>query len=211
VAHFINADWQLEKRVLDLRLIDASHNADNIVEPVKSIFAEYGILNKVFSVTLDNASANKNAMDKLKPILKEYLGADLFLHQRCACHIINLIIKEALIVVTPLIDNFRTIISFLNSSNQRIVAYKSYCIALSVRPRKFSRDMDVLWNSMLKTLLPHRSTFSTFIEANYPRPTGSPFLLTDDHWEMAEKMLNFLNSFMSPLFICLVCTILRLH
>jgi len=129
---FINVDWQLEKRVLGLRLIDVSHIADNIAERVKSVLAEYVILNKVFSVILDNASANENAMDKLKPILKEYLGADLFLHQRCACYIINLIVEEALIVVTPLIDNFRTAISFLNSSNQRIVAYKSYCIASSI-------------------------------------------------------------------------------
>jgi len=113
VAHFINADWQLEKRVLGLRLIDVSHNADNIAERVKTVLAEYGILNKVFSVTLDNASANKNAMDKLKPILKEYLGADLFLHQRCACHIINLIVKEALVAATPLIDNFRIAISLI--------------------------------------------------------------------------------------------------
>ncbi|XP_066333587.1 zinc finger BED domain-containing protein RICESLEEPER 2-like [Miscanthus floridulus] len=174
VAHFINADWQLEKRVLGLRLIDVSHNAENIAERVKTVLAEYGIHNKVFSVTLDNTSANKNAMDKLKSILKEYLGADLFLHQRCACYIINLIVKEALAAVNPLIDNFRTAISFLNSSSQRIAAYKSYCIASSVRPRKFSLDMDVRWNStylMLKTLLPHRNTFSTFIEANYPRPS----------------------------------------
>ena len=59
VTHFINADWQLEKRVLSLRLIDVSHNAENIVERVASVLAGYGILNKVFSVTLDNASANK--------------------------------------------------------------------------------------------------------------------------------------------------------
>jgi hypothetical protein len=71
VAHFINGDWQLEKRVLDLRLIDVSHNVDNIAKRVKSVLVEYGILNKVFSVTLYNASANKNTMDKLKPTLKE--------------------------------------------------------------------------------------------------------------------------------------------
>jgi hypothetical protein len=198
VAHFINADWQLEKRVLGLRLIDVSHNADNIAERVHNVLAEYGILNKVFSVTLDNASANKNAMDRLKPVLKEYLGADLFLHQRCACHIINLIVKEALAEVHALIDDFRTAISFLNSSNQRIAAYKSYCIATRVRPRKFSLDMDVRWNStylMLKTLLPHKETFSTFIEANYPRAPGSPFLLTDAHWHMASKILKFLELF----------------
>ncbi|XP_066341330.1 zinc finger BED domain-containing protein RICESLEEPER 2-like [Miscanthus floridulus] len=198
VAHFINADWQLEKRVLGLRLIGVSHNAENIAERVASVLAEYGILNKVFSITLDNASANKNAMDKLKPILKEYLGSDLFLHQRCACHIINLIVKEALAAVNPLIEDFRTAISFMNSSNQRIVAYKSYYIASGVRPRKFGLDMDVRWNStylMLKHLLPHKSTFSTFIEANYPRGSGSGFLLTDDHWAMANKILKFLELF----------------
>jgi len=48
VGHYINADWQLEKRVLGLRLIDASHNADNIVERVSNVLNDYGILKKVF-------------------------------------------------------------------------------------------------------------------------------------------------------------------
>ena len=130
--------------------------------------------------------------------LKEYLGVDLFLHQHCACHIINLIVKEDLIVVTPLIDNFRTTISFLNSSNQRIAIYNSYCIAVGIRPRKFGLYMDVRWNStylMLKHLLPHKNTFSTFIESHYPRARGAPFLLTDEHWTMATKILAFLELF----------------
>jgi hypothetical protein len=99
VGHYINADWQLEKRVLGLRLIDVSHNAENIVERVGNVLNDYGMLRKVFSVTLDNAYANNKAMDALKPVLKQYLGADMFLHQRCACHIINLIVKESLVGV----------------------------------------------------------------------------------------------------------------
>jgi hypothetical protein len=198
VAHYINADWQLEKRVLGLRLIDVSHNAENIAERVANVLNDYGVLKKVFSVTLDNASANNKAMDALKPVLKEYLGADLFLHQRCACHIINLIVKEALVVVNPMLDAFRTAISFINSSNQRIAAYKSYCMASGIRPRKFGLDMDVRWNStylMLKHLLPHKETFHTFIESNYPRPRGASFLLVHDHWAMATKIMEFLELF----------------
>jgi hypothetical protein len=61
----------------------------------------------------------------------------MFLHQRCAYHIINLIVKEALDALKPLIETLRTTILFLNSSNQRIVAYKSYCIVTGVRSRKF--------------------------------------------------------------------------
>ena len=118
--------------MLGLRLIDASYNADNIVERVSNVLNDYGILKKVFSITLDNASANTKAMDKLKPVLREYLGADLFLHQRCACHIINLIVKETLVAVSPMLDAFRTAISFINSSNQRVAAYKSYCMVLDL-------------------------------------------------------------------------------
>lgn len=132
VAHYINSDWQLEKRVLGLRLIDCSHNGQNIADRVASVLDDYCLTEKVFAVTLDNASSNVSAMQKLRPVLSKYLGIEvvdddrddnahsinsLFLHQRCACHIINLIVKEALTALKPLIEKFRIAISFLNSSN----------------------------------------------------------------------------------------------
>ena len=213
VAHYINPDWQLEKRVLGLVLIDCSHNGQNIADRVASVLGEYGVLEKVFAVTLDNASSNVSAMRMLRPILSKYLDLEvpvedprhpetavttMFLHQRCACHIINLIVKEALDYLKPLIKVFRTAISFLNSSNQRIAAYKNYCIASSYRPRKFQLDMDVRWNStylMLKTLFPHKDPFTTFIHANYPRGEGGELLLTEEHWVVAEKVFKFLELF----------------
>ena len=138
VVHYINSDWQLEKRVLGLVLIDVSHNGQNIADRVVSMLTDYGLTEKVFAVTLDNTSFNVSAMRKLRPVLSKYFGIEvvddpvesqsdnassltvvnsMFLHQRCACHIINLIIKEALEALKPLIEIFRTTISFLNSSN----------------------------------------------------------------------------------------------
>ena len=133
-------------------LSDCSHNGQNIAHRFESVLGEYGVLEKVFVVTLDNVASNVSAMRMLRPILSKYLGLEvptedprhpesmvstMFLHQRCACHIINLIVKEALDYLKPLIEAFRTTISFLNSSNQRIIAYKNYCIASTYRPRKF--------------------------------------------------------------------------
>jgi hypothetical protein len=97
----------------------------------------------------------------------------------------------------PYIEAFRTAISFLNSSNQRIAAYKSYCIAMDVRPRKFGLDIDVRWNStylMLKHLIPYKNTFSVFMDTHYKQVMGQA-LLTDDHWYVAEKILLFLELF----------------
>lgn len=146
VAHFVNSNWQLEKRIIGLRLIDVSHSGENIAERMLAVLEEYALTDKVFAVTLDNASANSNAMERLSPRLSAYVG-ELFLHQHCACHIINLIVKSGLKRLKPYLDAFRTAISFLNSSNQRIAAYKSYCIATGARPRKFGLDMEVRWNS----------------------------------------------------------------
>ena len=53
---------------------------------------EYKIENKIISITLDNASTNNVAADLLKPAIQLNLNGDLF-HNRCACHIINLIIQ----------------------------------------------------------------------------------------------------------------------
>ena len=196
VAHFVNSNWQLEKRILGLVLIDVSHNAENISERVLSVVQEYGLTNKIFSITLDNASANSKAMDSLKPALSGYIG-DLYLHQRCACHIINLIVKAGLEIFKPMLQDFRTAISFINASNQRIALYKNFCIAKGIRPRKFGLDMDVRWNAtylMLKHLLPHRVIFSVFIASHHPMADGQP-LLTDLHWTIAETVLLFLEQF----------------
>ena len=54
VSHFGNSDWLLEKRILGMRLIDVSHNGDNIAERVHAVLEEYGLTEKVISVTLDN-------------------------------------------------------------------------------------------------------------------------------------------------------------
>ncbi|WVZ56995.1 hypothetical protein U9M48_007443 [Paspalum notatum var. saurae] len=143
-------------------------NAD---ERISTVLGEYGLTDKVFSITLDNASSNSTAMDTLKPLLSGYVG-HLLMHQRCGCHIINLFVKSAFDVLKPYLDDFRTAISFLNSSNQRIAAYKSFCIAMSVRPRKFSLDMDVRWNStylMLKHLIPYKSTFVVSYRPTTPK------------------------------------------
>jgi hypothetical protein len=112
--------------------------------------------------------------------------SSIFLHQRCASNRLK-----------PYIEAFRVAISFLNSSNQRIAAYKSYCIAVGVRPRKFGLDIDVRWNStylMLKHLISYKNIFSVFMDTHYKQVMGQA-LLTDDHWYVVEKILLFLELF----------------
>jgi hypothetical protein len=90
-------------------LIEVKHTGENIAKKVGCVIQEFGLLDKIMSVTLDNATSNAKAMKSLTPLLAGYLGSEptptptdpnkikynLF-HQRCACHIINLIVKSGL-------------------------------------------------------------------------------------------------------------------
>jgi hypothetical protein len=136
VFHFVTEDWELEKRVAGMRLIDCSHTGINIAERIMQVISEYSMSSKVFSITLDNASANAFAMTELVPHLVPYVTFSLtaagLMHQRCACNIINLIVKSGLKRIKYQLKDFRRAISWLNSSNQRIASFKSFCIAHGV-------------------------------------------------------------------------------
>jgi hypothetical protein len=54
-----------------------SHNGVNIAERITCVIQEFDMTDKVFSVTLDNASSNSTAMLTLSPMLAGYLGVDV--------------------------------------------------------------------------------------------------------------------------------------
>jgi hypothetical protein len=100
VFHFVTEDWELEKRVVGMRLIDCSNTGINIAEHSMQVISEYSMSSKLFPITLDNASANACAMTELVPHLVPYVTCSLtiagLMHQCCACHIINLIVKSGI-------------------------------------------------------------------------------------------------------------------
>ena len=101
------------------------HTGENIAERIACVIEKYSLIDKVFSITLDNASSNARAMSTLTPLFAGYLGADpspeptdpskvnySLVHQRCACHIINLIIKSGLKRFKPYLEDLRSAINF---------------------------------------------------------------------------------------------------
>jgi hypothetical protein len=61
--------------VIGLRLIEVRYTSENIVERIVVVVGEFCLVDKIFSVTLDNASLNSKAMDTLIPLFAGYLGS----------------------------------------------------------------------------------------------------------------------------------------
>ena len=98
--------------------------------------------------------------------MRPHLGdfhEELF-HVRCACHIVNLIVKDGLILVIDSIQKIRQCIVYLSNRSQRVASFKILCRAYEMRPRKFDPDEQHRWNStyiMLKEVMPYRLVMTT--------------------------------------------------
>lgn len=96
-AYFLDTDWKLDKRIIIFCNI-TSHKGDDIGRAIEQCLRLWEIT-KVFTITIDNASTNEVVVAYMKKRLTGYktlmFDGD-FLHLRCACNIINLIVKDGL-------------------------------------------------------------------------------------------------------------------
>ena len=191
VAHYVDSNtWELKKALLGFELIDVSHTGPAIAAKILQVVEEFGLESKVFAITLDNASNNARAMTDLIPKLSAYSAPYLF-HQRCACHIINLIAKSALKLMKAPIEKIRSGITYLSISNPRLAEYKRWCEAASNAHHVYNVDMDIRWNStyiMIRDLIRDKEQFTMFVNSN----SGGAIYITDHDWVMAQMIMEFL-------------------
>ncbi|KAK3221833.1 hypothetical protein Dsin_008858 [Dipteronia sinensis] len=166
---------------------DQPINFENIFKVIIDVLETYGITNRIISITLDNASANASfvALFTERNILQ---AGSYFFHQRCACHIINLIVQSSMKEVSAYIDRIRSAISWIGSSNPRFREFGRHCTLNGLRPRRFQTDMLVRWNStylMLQNCLDYDTTITGFFNmklAEIGSSQAQAQALTSDDW-----------------------------
>jgi hypothetical protein len=107
-AHFIDRDWIQYKKIIIFCLI-FNYSGDSIRKMLESSLREWGI-SSVYTIIVDNTSANTVGIDYLKRGLKDKNYTILrakFLHMRCVAYILNLVVCEGLEELDGCIDNIK--------------------------------------------------------------------------------------------------------
>jgi hypothetical protein len=65
-CHFVDSNWLLQKRILNFCNVPPPHSGVVIADALRENFNGWGIMRKVFSITVDNASANGVATEILR-------------------------------------------------------------------------------------------------------------------------------------------------
>ncbi|KAH9792650.1 BED-type domain-containing protein [Citrus sinensis] len=210
-AHFIDEEWVLHKRILTFTPI-SNHKGDGIGKLIENCLIDWGI-EKLFTITVDNASANTLAIAYVKKKLANWSGNSmvlngLYMHVRCSAHIINLIVQDGLSQVSHSIASIRNAVKYVRSSPARLQKFKT-----CVDREKISRgglmvlDVPTRWNStylMLEKAVAFEKAFERLKEddghytnwfdedESEKRRVGPPI---DKDWENAKRLVKCLSIF----------------
>lgn len=150
-CHWIDDSWTLHKRLIAYREFDTVHSAQNISMKIRVILQEYGLVQKLFSVSFDNASANTASLDSLIATCQPSFGGRFF-HVRCICHIINLCVQDGLACLKDTVAPIKSAISYLCRHSSLLKRWKRFCRENHLTYKKFTLDVSTRWNSTYKML-----------------------------------------------------------
>ncbi|KAL9679045.1 hypothetical protein QQ045_017555 [Rhodiola kirilowii] len=151
-AHFLDSDWNLHKKILGFSHMPPPHTGNALVEKINSLICEWGIDKNLFSITLDNASANDSFVEKLKLQLN-FRGLLLlngqFFHVRCCAHILNLIVQDGLKAIDDSVVKVRDCVKYIKGSMARKHKFLECVeqVGLTGNRRALRQDVPTRWNS----------------------------------------------------------------
>ncbi|KAL6194562.1 hypothetical protein ACLB2K_035644 [Fragaria x ananassa] len=175
------------------------HNGVALADKVFTLIGEWGIENKLFSITLDNASAMDSFVEKLK-IKLNFRGLLLmdgrFFHVRCCAHILNLIVQDGLKEIDPYVAKIRECIKYIKGSEVRRDKFLACVSEVGLGGSRKGLRQDVLtrWNStylMLDSALFYRHALENLEVSD----TNFKLCLNAEEWDKMGTINKFLGEF----------------
>jgi hypothetical protein len=200
--HWIDDNWCIQKRIVNFVHVKGRHTGIKLSETFTELMVKWYVDKKLFSLTLDNASANEVAVkDIIADLLSNTSSAlacdGAFFHVRCACHILNLVARDGLSVIAPTIENIRQLVLAVKGSPLQWDELMRRATECGLDTSKgLSLDVATRWNStylMLRDALYYKGAFMRLKSSDrrrYEKITPSP-----SEWAMAFKLFQCLKKF----------------
>ncbi|KAK1556992.1 hypothetical protein Q3G72_015777 [Acer saccharum] len=191
-AYFIDSDWIMQKRILAFRLLEYSLNLVQIFQLVMEILKEFRIVDKVFSITFDDHTANDIVINMFNNDLQPSHGNQFF-HINCVCDTINLIVHDGLKMIKNHIEKIREAMLYIYSSSTGQKEVFDLCGSYGLEGRNFKPDSETSWNSTYR-MLQSCSNYNLVITDFYNRMQNDRVLCEED-WEISFGFMEFLEVF----------------
>ncbi|WVZ63552.1 LOW QUALITY PROTEIN: hypothetical protein U9M48_013176, partial [Paspalum notatum var. saurae] len=193
-AHFIDAEFKIKKKIIWFKELEYPHTGYAIEEEIVRCVIDWEIKDKMFTLTMDNASDNTSACELLTTDHKhDLLFEGKHLHIRCCAHILNILVQDGMRIIHTAIDKIHELLKHIDSSPSRLQAFNSIANGKGL-PSKHGIYLDIptRWNStykMLREALVYKAVLNSYALKYYE---AAP---SEDECEKAEAICEFLKAF----------------
>jgi hypothetical protein len=128
---------------------------------------------------LDNASNCNVAIRFLCNTLQPMMNGAFF-HTKCACHILNLIVKAGIEVrqVEELLKKYKDALRYVDSGMRKKQAFAELCNLMAIRAVRIPWDVDTRWNITYRLLRKMLHLRPAFDHATSRTPQGQQYRLS---------------------------------
>ncbi|WVZ53190.1 hypothetical protein U9M48_004165, partial [Paspalum notatum var. saurae] len=140
-AHYVDSEFKLKKKIIWFKELEYHHSGYAISDELVLCMTDWGIRDKLFTLTLDNASNNTSACELLINNHKnELLFEGEHLHVRCSAHILNILVQDVMKLIHSAIEKIRELLKHIDSSVSRLQAFNSIATGTGLKPKAVSSE-----------------------------------------------------------------------
>uniref|UniRef100_A0A803NCA3 Transposase n=1 Tax=Chenopodium quinoa TaxID=63459 RepID=A0A803NCA3_CHEQI len=177
------------------------HKGEAIGKAVETCLEHWGIEDKLFTVTVDNASSNDVACMHLSRMIRRTgcINEGKNLHVRCMAHIINLIVWDGIKQHGVCIYRVRNAMKHVKNSPAKISRFKDLVQKANIDSKaSLSFDVHTRWNStfrMLDTALKFQRVFSGLSLPDGEDLNDNERPSEEEYWKKVQRLTLFLKGF----------------
>ena len=162
----------MQKRIINFCPISA-HRGESICQAIEKCLRDWGI-ERVFTITVDNASANSVAIEYL---IKKFnhrnasVANGKFTHMRCVAHILNLIVQYDIKDASVSVDRVRGAVRYIRVSPSRLTKFNQRVKEEMIDSKaQLCLDVPTRWNStymMLNVAEKYECVFKAYVHDDH--------------------------------------------
>ena len=182
----------LRKKIIWFKELEYPQSGYAIEELLLKCLAVWEIREKIFTLTLDNASNNTSACELLVADCKHDLMLDgEHLHVRCCAHILNLLVQDGMKIIHSTIQKIRELLKHIDSSPSRLQVFNTIANGKGLASKSgIYLDISIRWNStykMIREALLYKAALNTYA-TKFIMEVGP----SEEEWIKAEAISEFL-------------------
>ncbi|CAD6253481.1 unnamed protein product [Miscanthus lutarioriparius] len=151
------------------------HTGAKLSESFTEVMVKWYIENRLFALTLDNTSSNEVAVNDIISYLKENANSSLVcdgmvFHVLCACHILNLVARDGLKVISGTNSKVKSLVLAVKGSPMQWEELMMRATEAELDTKRgISMDVSIRWNStylILRDILYYKDAFIRLKSSN---------------------------------------------